>query len=188
MNNWAGFHLNLTRGRGYQCMFRVNDPFSCNVYSAVWQPASVHKQDHKRSLNPIWQSDTKFSYQVRTLPETFTLNAISTPVSTFATRSRQAKRLRHVNRRILYCQHAGKMPRDAQCLLSYLTLAFQVCQHLPQLHEESFRKYVSKYVDKIAALCYWAGKYYHSLLSHNIITQILSHKYHHIKPTVSWIG
>jgi hypothetical protein len=31
-----------------------------------------------------------------------------------------------------------------------------VCQHLPQLHEESFRKYVSKYVDKIAALCYWA--------------------------------
>lgn len=30
------------------------------------------------------------------------------------------------------------------------------CAHIPQLHEETFRKYVSKYVDKIAALCYWA--------------------------------
>jgi hypothetical protein len=31
------------------------------------------------------------------------------------------------------------------------------CKSVPQLHHDSFRSYVTKYVRKIADLCYWAG-------------------------------
>ena len=48
---------------------------------------------------------------------------------------------------------------DATLIIQKFIVIFQACSHL-QLHEESFRKYLSKYVDKIAALCYWYGEYF----------------------------
>ena len=37
------------------------------------------------------------------------------------------------------------------------------------LRSEEFRQYVNKYIDKLAALCYWQGMYHYDVMFYYVI-------------------